>query len=123
MIKQVPCNNGFVTIIKVDNTITVIDPGVIGQRIAHNWIEYTLMKELVQQFGTTTIDHLIIAKPGILSFEYAAQICQSATVSKLYFPFWQGESDKRMLHKYGALCAELKKRREYYSALDNIVRI
>ena len=107
VIKKIPCNAGFVTLIKASGVVTIIDPGVIGQRIAGSWIEYTLIKELVQNFGTTTIDHLIITKPGILTFDYIADLCRLAHVAKIYLPLWQGENDKRLLQKYGRMRYEL----------------
>lgn len=111
VIKQIPCNKGFVTIIKAHNTITVIDPGVMGQRVSNSWVEYTLIKELVQNFGTTTIDHCIVAKPGILTFDYCAQICRLAKVSSLYLVLWKGESEKRLLQNYGRLRHELEQKK------------
>lgn len=109
VIKHIPCNQGFVTIIKTKNAVTVIDPGVIGQRIAHNWIEYTLIKELIQNFGTINIDHFIVTKPGILTFSYAAQLCRLAKVSRIYLVLWKGESEKNLLRCYGRLYNDLKK--------------
>jgi hypothetical protein len=111
IIKKIPCNNGFVTVIYAHNTLTVIDPGVIGQRISSSWIEYTLLKELIQNFGTTKIDHLIVTKPGILTFDYCAQLCRIAQVSSLYLVLWQGESPKRLLQNYGRLRYELEQKK------------
>lgn len=108
VIKQLPCNNGTVTLIKDAGKVIVIDPGVIGQRVANNWVEYTLLKELAQSFGTTTIDYFIVAQPGILTFEYAAQLCRLAEVKHLALVVWQGESDKRLLQKYGSMRYQLE---------------
>lgn len=110
-VKQIPCNNGVVTVIKTKNALTVIDPGVLGQRKADNWVEYTLIKELIQDFGTLSIDHLILTKPGILTFTYATQLCRLAKVSCVYLVLWHGENDPQFLRCYGQLYHELKKQK------------
>jgi hypothetical protein len=117
VIKKIPCNNGFVTVINAFNSITVIDPGVIGQRISKSWIEYTLIKELIQNFGTTKIDHLIVTKPGILTFDYCSQLCRLANVSSLYLVVWHGENEEKLLKNYGRLRYELEQKK------GNLVRI
>lgn len=107
VIRQIGCNNGFVTVVKTPSTLTVIDPGVLGKRVNSSWVEYTLAKELVEQFGTMKIDVLIFTRPTILTLDCAAQICRLMNVSSLYLVTWQGESDKRLLQKYGRLRYEL----------------
>lgn len=109
-IRHLRCNNGSVTLIKASGKVIVIDPGVIGQRVTNNWIEYTLLKELVQSFGTTTIDYLVIAQPNILTFEYTAELCRLAQVAQVCLVVWQGESDKRLLQKYGSMRYQLERK-------------
>lgn len=111
IIKQIPCNGGFVTLIKTRSTLTVIDPGVIGKRVNSNWVEYTLIKEIVENFGSMKIDSLILTRPTILTLDYAAQICRLMHVASLYLVTWHGESNKRLLQKYGRLRYELTQKK------------
>lgn len=103
IIKKISCNNGFVTVIKAGNTVTLIDPGVMGQRIATSWVEYTLLKELSQTFGTTALDTVVCTKPGVLTFDYMTQLCQFAKITNLYLLLWEGNNEKNLLRSYGRL--------------------
>lgn len=111
IIHQIPCNNGFVTVIKTRSHLMLIDPGVMARRVSNNWVEYTLVKELIEKFGATKIDTLILTRPTNLTFDYAAQICRLMDVGSLYLVTWSGESDQRLLKKYGWLryALQLKK--------------
>lgn len=86
------CNKGAVTIIATNNQITLIDPGVIGQRLsAPSWCEYKLMPHLAKTYGTTTIDHLIILQPNKIIFDALSQLVEKITVSHICIPLWEGK--------------------------------
>lgn len=124
ILRQIPCNNGFVTIIKNGSMLTVIDPGVMGRRVNSNWVEYSLIKEIIENFGTLKIDSFIITRPTILTLDYAAQICRHLDVRSLYLVTWQGESEKRLLQKYGRLRYELsQKKGTFFRITDELKMI
>jgi len=111
IIHTISCNNGCVTVLKTASTLTLIDPGVMGRRVNANWVEYTLMKELIEKFGTLRIDILIITRPTLLTLDYAAHICRIMDVRSLYLVTWHGETEKRLLQKYGRLRYELSQKK------------
>lgn len=64
-IYELPCTRGNIYIVSTDQELTVVDPGYLGRYAsAPSYIEYTLMPLLAQQYGTRTIDHLILLQPG-----------------------------------------------------------
>lgn len=82
----IPCNNHHVTLIKQQEQIVVIDPGVIGQRAsAWSWLEYTLLPELVKKTGATRIDHLIVLQPTERLFDGVAKLCATIHIGTIYY--------------------------------------
>jgi hypothetical protein len=110
-IKEVACALGSVTVLKAGSSLSVIDYGAMGKRPAPQWVEYTLVKEVVEQFGSLNIDQLILTRPTTLSLEYAARICSLMNVSKVYLVTWRGESKKRQLQAYGRLRSILSQKK------------
>lgn len=95
-VTHVPCNRGSVTIVLDAGTVTVIDPGVIGQSIAApNWIEYTLIPALTCKTGKTTIDHLVVLQPGTMVFKALTTLAQKTTIKNIYLVCWHGSLQKR----------------------------
>jgi len=98
------CNNGQLPIVRCNNKTVIIDPGLLGRRFSTvSWVEYTLVPELNKQFGTATIDHLIIMQPNKLVFEAVEKLCQCTTVKNVYLVLWRGQADKWLLRKYVSL--------------------
>ena len=90
-VEQIPCHNGSLTIIAHNNSLTIVDPGFLGQRIsAPTWVEYTLIPLLLKKYGHTTIAHLIILQPTIITFEALDALSNHAIIETLYIPSWQG---------------------------------
>ncbi len=111
-ITAIPCNNGHVTVIYCKKQLSVIDPGVIGQRLsASSFVEYTLMPETVKATGRTIIDRLILLQPGGLLFEAVTKLIEKQQVREICLPWWQGRLKKnawrqfmimrRVAEKYG----------------------
>lgn len=85
------CNNGNVTCITDDKQLVIIDPGVIGRRLsAPSWCEYTLMPYLAKQYGTTTIDHLILLQPNKIIFDAMSALLEKIIIKNLYISQWDG---------------------------------
>ncbi len=108
-VTKIPCGKGDIIALQHNKQLVVINPAITLRGTIKNWIEYTLLRELTQYFGSTTIDHLIITKPSILAFEYCAQLCKLAQVKRIYLVLWQGQSDPVLLRKYGLLRYHLEK--------------
>ena len=114
------CNNGQLTIVRSNNQTVVIDPGVLGQRYSSNsWVEYTLISELNKQFGTSTIDHLIIMQTNKLIFEVVEKLCQCTTVKNVYLVLWQGQADRWLLRKYISLRNAIQNNQHYLKRIGN----
>lgn len=90
-ISSFECNNSQVTIIAINNQITLIDPGVIGRRLsAPSWCEYKLMPHLVKTYGTTSIDHLIIMQPNKIIFDALSDLIEKIAINHICIPLWEG---------------------------------
>lgn len=101
-ILEIPCNGGVITLVKHNTILTLIDTGILGRSISTpSWIEFTLLPTLNKQFGTTTINNIIILQPSIMTFECIEKICQLCSVNNFYMPLWSGEADKKLLRNYG----------------------
>ena len=93
--ESIACNRGSITLIHHNNTVTIIDPGVIGQSIAApTWVEYTLMPAITKITGRTTIDHLILMQPGSMLFQAIATLAQKMIIKNTYLTCWQGTVSK-----------------------------
>lgn len=92
--QTIDCNKGQLTLIYANNKITLIDPGILAQRIsAISWIQYTLLPYLAKMYGTTAIEQVIVLQPNKLLFEALAHLCTITPVKKIYIPYWQNNSD------------------------------
>lgn len=100
-VDTLPCNKGAITFIKDTKQLALIDPGVIGRRLsAPSWCEYTLMPHLAKQYGTTTIDHLIVLQPNRIIFDALAALLEKITIKNIYLPLWQGSMPRFWLKSY-----------------------
>jgi len=96
-IETIPYKNELVTLIKSKNQTIVIDPGCIGKKSsAQSWVEYTLAPNIIQKTGKNGIDHLIVLKLGIITFNYIEKLCSLMSIKTVYMPYWEGT-----LHKNG----------------------
>jgi hypothetical protein len=100
-ITDIACNNGNVKLIYADNQIVLIDPGVIGARLSSNsWVEFTLVPNITQMTGRTSINHLIILQPSQLTFDAICTLAHSCQVKKIYMPLWQGDMTRNQKRSY-----------------------
>jgi hypothetical protein len=92
-IEKIPCNKGHITIIyHTNNTLTLIDPGYIGQRLnSLSWCQYTLMPYLAKKYGCTNIEHCIILQPNKIIFDTLNDLQEKIVIKNIYLPFWQGK--------------------------------
>lgn len=99
--EDLPCAQGSLHIIKHNNQLLIIDPGHLGRYLsAPSFVQYTLVPHIIQKFGTHTIDHLVLLKPGKLTFDAVLTLMQRATVKNLYLPLWQGKLSKSGLYSF-----------------------
>lgn len=126
LIHHVPCNHGTVTLIRTNKQTIVIDPGCIGSRIsAQSWISYTFLPELITQTGSLTIDHLIILKPTILTFDAIDTLLNNAHIGHFYFPYMHGNLQGSLKRSFGKLYAQIKQQKipitRFYNQKQNII--
>ncbi|MDR3550788.1 MAG: hypothetical protein P4L31_05200 [Candidatus Babeliales bacterium] len=94
-IATIGCNRGELTLLHDKKNLTVIDPGVLGQRIsAKSWVEFTLVPQLIKTSGSTTIDTLIVLQPGAMTFQAIATLVTKVKVKTVYLVCWQGSLAK-----------------------------
>ncbi len=109
---KLECNKGAITIIRNQKQTVVIDPGVLGRRAsATSWVEYTLIPELNKQYGTATIDHLVLTKPGTLLFRAITTLLQKTTVKTIYLVVWDGELSKSGWRAFFTMRREVEKQK------------
>lgn len=94
-IATIPCNRGELTLLHDKTNLTVIDPGVLGQRIsAKSWIEFSLVPQLIKTGGTTSIDTLIVLQPGAMTFQAVGALVTKVKVKTVYLVCWKGSLAK-----------------------------
>jgi hypothetical protein len=99
--EELPCAKETLHIIKHADTLVVIDPGCLGRSLsAVSFVQYTLIPHIIQTFGTHTIDHLILLKPGKLTFDAVLALMERAKVKHIYIPVWQGSLSKSGLYTF-----------------------
>lgn len=99
--QSLPCAKEALHIIKQNSTLIIVDPGCLGRYIsAPSFVQYILVPHIIQQFGTHTIDHLVLLKPGKLTFDAVLTLMQRATVKHIYIPLWQGDLSKSGLYSF-----------------------
>jgi hypothetical protein len=90
-----------ITTVQTNNTIIVVDPGLLGQRVsAQQWVEYTLIPTLVKQYGRSTIDHLIVLQPTTLLFATLEKLAHHCRIKNIYIPLWQGTPKRSYMYNY-----------------------
>jgi hypothetical protein len=101
IVEPLPCGKEQLYLIKEGQSLTIIDPGCLGRSLsAVSFVQYTLMPHIVANFGTHTIEHLFLMKPGKLTFDAALALMQKARIKHLYIPLWQGELSKSGLRAF-----------------------
>ena len=102
--ETVACNRGSVTLLYTNKQLTLIDPGVIGQRMsAPNWIEYSLIPHIIKTIGTTTIDHLILLQINGVLFEAVTILINKMHVKHIYLVQWDGTLPEPWAKKFEKL--------------------
>lgn len=88
----ITCNNGKITLITHDKTITIIDPGFIAARPSYeSFISYTLVPEIIQKTGCLHIDHLVMGKFNKRILDAIHFLTTKITIKNLYLPAWKGK--------------------------------
>jgi hypothetical protein len=109
-ITHVPCNRGELAILYSHNQLTIIDPGVLGQRLsAPSWVEYTLVPMIIKSTGQTTITNLVVMQPSHITFEAVKTLYCTCNIKNIYMPFWKGPMTKGQKRSYAQLMDTLQK--------------
>ncbi|MGA9530917.1 MAG: hypothetical protein WBQ73_03465, partial [Candidatus Babeliales bacterium] len=67
---RLPCNKGTVSFMHHNGKVIVIDPGYMGQKSsATSWARYTLLPEIIQKTGQTTINYFILLQPSYFALK------------------------------------------------------
>jgi hypothetical protein len=105
----IPCYGGELTLLCQNGKTVLIDPGYIGRRIsAPSWVSYTLTPTLISKTGRLTIDHLILLKPSIMTFEGIYALYETIKVHNLYVPYMYGELSGPLRCAWGKLYSALQ---------------
>jgi hypothetical protein len=98
---ELPCGKETMHIIKHNEQLIVIDPGCLGRSLsAISYAQHTLIPHIIQHYGTHTIDHLIILKPGKLCFDAVLALLQRTVIKHIYIPLWEGSLSKSGLFTF-----------------------
>jgi len=90
-----PCNRGVVTVMYDNGTVTVIDPGVIGQnKSAYSWISYTLLPHITSTTGKTNIDHFIFLQHNKTISETLLKLAPEKMAKNIYIPEIQNNKEQ-----------------------------
>lgn len=104
LVTSIACHKGRVHIIKKENNVIVVDPGVVGTRAgAASWLEYTLVPELVKRLAMTHIDHLIVLNNNQTTFQAYRALLHAIPIKHLYLPAWEGKLSWQHYRAYRAL--------------------
>ena len=123
LIKQIPCNNGALTLIRSQGTTILIDPGYLGSRgNAPSFVAYTLMPELIAATGSLMIDYCIILKPSIGACDGISRLLDDAKVGHLYFPAMVGDLEGSFKRSFGRMYAKIKSKNIPFTRLTNYLK-
>ncbi|HSC25360.1 MAG TPA: hypothetical protein VLB80_04065 [Candidatus Babeliales bacterium] len=91
-IEKIKCNNGEITLITHDATLTMIDPAFIASRPSYeSFISYTLIPEIIQRTGNTHIDHLVVFKFNKRIIDALQFLSSKIVIKNIYLPSWNGK--------------------------------
>jgi len=91
-ITMIPCNQGTITIITHNNTVTVVDPAFIASRPSYeSFISYTLIPEIIQKTGSMHIDHLVIFKFNKRILDALQFLATKMVIKNVYIPAWKNK--------------------------------
>ena len=108
-IASIACNQGHVSLVYTNKQVVLIDPGVLGARLApSSWVEFTLVPTIIKMTGQTTIEHLIILQPSQLTFDAISALCNACRVKKIYMPLWHGSMTQGQKRSYAQLMESVK---------------
>lgn len=95
-IVKLDSQHGLLNLIQCKGTCVLIDQGAIGARIsAPSYVSFTLVPEIIKCTGSLCIDHLIVAKPGIVLFEALEQLLTKMEIHHIYLPYLHGTMDDK----------------------------
>lgn len=124
-----PCNKGEIHAVPLDNKLVIIDQGYLGRYAsAESYVEYTLLPTICQQYGTRTIDHLILLQINATTFKAITKLLELASVKHIYVPVWQGTCTKAMITHFMRMkhiackknCLIHRLQEEYYSIAQHV---
>ena len=96
-LKEIPCTQGKIYALSTQHELILIDPGYLGRYIsAPDFVEYNLIPILTQDYGTHTIDHLILLQPGQILLQAVTKLLEKTNIKHIYVPIWHGTTNKKI---------------------------
>ena len=91
-IEKIACHKGELTLINLNSTLLLIDPGVLTMRPSYeSYISYTLIPDIIQKKGTLYLDIVITNKFNKRIFDALSFLATKVHIKKVYFPAWNGK--------------------------------
>lgn len=104
------CHRNNIEIRKEESELIVIDNGCFGSiKNPLSFVNFKLSSELIKQFGTLTIDHLICSKLTTSGLKTILTILDILDVKNIYIPVWRGITQQHFFRCYQALKQKSKK--------------
>ena len=108
-ITTIAYNNAELKLLYADNQLVLIDPGILGSKIsAPSWVEFTLVPQIIQMTGKTTIDQIVILQPSQLTFDSLTTLAMTCQIKKIYIPLWKGAMTKNQKRSYARFMQTIK---------------
>jgi hypothetical protein len=108
-IETIVCNKGEVTLLTLNNTLFLIDPGFLSSRPSYeSYISYSLIPEIIQKKGVLHLDHCIVYKFNKRVLDALYFLADKISIQNIYFPAWQGKIPFSTWRSYVQLKQKIK---------------
>lgn len=92
---HIDCGKNKVLILIKNKKVIIKDQGAFAKKLSpDSWVQFTLLPELMQKTGRTTIDQIIVERPNTLTFEALSSLCQHTQVTLIELPYFSTELTK-----------------------------
>ena len=92
-----------------NQTIQITDNGFFKKkRSIKNFIAFDLKPYLIKQYGTKTIEKVILNKPSARSFEAVNELCNTFTLREVEVPYFKKSLSRRGLKRFFSLKERLE---------------
>lgn len=120
----IACNKGVVYLVQSQDILTLIDPGILGQRAsAPSFVEFTLVPEIIRVMGISKINNVLVLKPSSGTFQALAKLAECCQIDTIFIPYWQGNMNKGQARAYRLLCEAVRRNAIHVIRLKNFYRL